>query len=203
MNFADIENMWRSPQNRPNPAQLEEVKMKFVADLRRRHRGNSIFLVVVFIPLACFTAKIVRHLLWPDPALDRIDLSREWAVIPLFLIPWTGWFLLTRLHRQHRERHANYDRSISATVSALLDENRSERLRCKVIAGLMLASVVVVPLIVQQLRAVGKAGDEILLPGLVIFPAYAIVTLAWSAFRYHRKLLPRKRELEALLASYV
>lgn len=202
MNFADIENIWRSPQNRPNPAGLEEIKTKFVADLRRRHRGNFIFLVIVLIPLAFFTAKIVLHLLWPDPAQDAVDLRREWALIPLFLIPWTGWFLLMRLHRQHRRRHAGYDRSISATVSALLDENRSERLRCKAIAGLLIASVVAMPLIVQQLRAVGKAGDEILVPALVIFPAYTVVTLAWSAFRYHRKLLPRKSELEALLASY-
>jgi hypothetical protein len=202
MNFAEIQNAWKSPQNRPTAAQLEKDKMNFITELRRRHRGNRIFLGLVLIPLVYFTAKVVLHVLWPDPALDKVDFTREWAIIPFFALPWIGWFALLRLHRQHRARSANYDRSINASVTALLDENRTERIRYKFIAALLIASVIILPIIVFQLRAVGKAGDEILVPALVIYPVYVLGMLGWFAYTFRKKLDPKKRDLESLLQSY-
>jgi hypothetical protein len=202
MNFAEIQNAWQSPENQPSAAQKEKDKMNFIADLRRRHRGNRIFLGIVLIPLVFFTAKVVLHVLWPDPSLDDVDLAREWAIIPMFALPWIGWFIMLRLHLQHRARNPHYERSISASVAALLDENRTERTRYKFIAALLVASVLVLPMIVLQLRAVGKAGDEIMIPALVIYPVYVLVLLGCFAYQFRRKLDPRKRELEALLQSY-
>lgn len=202
MNFAEIENMWRSPQNQPTAAQLEEIKMKFVNDLNKRHRGSVVFLTAVGVALAVFTGKIIFHLLWPRPGLDVVDLVREWAIIPFFALPWIGWMILVRRYRRHRSQHPNYDASIPASIRALLDENRLECARFKTVSWLQGVTLVVLPLIVFQLRAVGKAGDEILIPAFVIFPMIIIGIFAWSSFRYRRQLLPRKRELEALLASY-
>lgn len=202
MNFADIENTWRSPHNRPSAAELEQQKMKFITDLRKRRRGNLLFLWLVFSLLVFMTGKVVLHVLWPDPALDKVDLAREWAIIPFFALPWIGWLFMVRLHRQHQTRHPDYGNSINASVAALLDENRSERSRYKVIAGLLVASTLILPVVVHQLRAVGKARDEILLPAYVGWPLYVLFVLVWAFFYYRRKLLPRKRELEALLAEY-
>ena len=202
MNFAEIQNAWQSPQNRPTAAQLEKDKMNFVAELNRRQRGNRIFLLLVLIPLVAITGKIALHILWPNPALDAVDLSREWAIIPFFALPWIGWLVMLRLHRRHRARNANYERSISAAVAALLDENRTERTRYKVVAVLLVVSVLVLPLIVYQLRAVGKAGDEILIPALVGFPLYVVILLLWFAYHLRKKLEPRRRELVRLQASY-
>lgn len=202
MNFDDIQKTWQSPHNRPDTAQLEKDKMKFVTDLRRRRRGNLFFLGLTFSLLVFITGKLALHVLWPDPALDKVDLGREWGVIPFFALPWIGWLFMVRLHWRQHVRHPNYDRSIGASVSALLDENASERTRYKVIAGLLVASAAVLPLIVYQLREVGKAGDEIFIPALVIYPGYVVGVLIWSAYYYRRKLLPRKNELEALLATY-
>jgi len=202
MNFDDIQKTWQSPHNRPDTAQLEKDKMKFVADLRRRRRGNLFFLGLIFSLLVFITGKLGMHLLWPEATLDKVDLSREWAVIPFFALPWVGWLFMVRLHWRQHVRHPRYDRSISASVSALLDENASERTRYKTIGALLIASVLILPLIVYQLRAVGKAGGEILVPALVIYPVYVVGVLIWSAFYYRRKLLPRKRELEDLLATY-
>lgn len=202
MNFADIETMWHSPQNRPDPAQLEKQKMAFVADLQRRRRGNLIFLALVFTMLVFITGKVVLHVWWPDPALDRVNLAREWAIVPFFALPWIGWFFMVRLHWQHHVNHPHSDASISASVAALLDENRAERTRYKFIAGLLVASVLVLPVIVFQLMGVGKAGREIVIPALVVYPAYVVGLLIWSWFHHQRKLLPRKLELEALLKSY-
>jgi hypothetical protein len=202
MNFDDIQQTWRSPQNQPSAAQLETDKMKFIADLRRRRRGNALFLALIFALLAFMTGKIVLHALWPDPALDRIDFTREWGVILMFALPWIAWIVMLRLDRRHRGLHANYDRSINRSVAALLDENRMERVRYKVVGVLLVVSVFVLPIIVFQLRAVGKAGDEILLPAFVLWPLYVTGVLVWAAFHYRRKLLPRKHELEGLLQQY-
>ena len=202
MNFAEIENMWRSPLNRPSPAQLEEQRMQFINDLNKRHRGFVLFMSVVGAALVFITGKIIVHLIWPSPAVDTIALTREWGVFPLLALPWIGWILMVRQYRWHRALHPNYETSISSSVRALLDENRLERTRYKIIAGLQLLTVILMPLIVYQLRAVGKAGDEILVPAFVIFPLIILAIFVWSTVRYRRKLLPRKRELETLLASY-
>lgn len=202
MNFDEIQKTWQSPLNRPDTAQLEKDKMKFVTDLSRRRRGNLLLLVLVFALVLFLTVKLGLHILMPDPGSKSVDLGREWGVIPFFALPWAGWLYMVRLHWRQHVRHPNYDRSISASVRALLDENGSERKRYKAIAGLLVASAVMLPLIVYQLRSVGKAGDEILIPALVIYPAYVVGVLIWSSVYYRRKLLPRKRELEALLATY-
>ncbi len=202
MNFDDIESVWRSPHNQPNATELEDHKMKLIAELRRRHRASRGLLWLTLIPLLFLTALIVRHVLWPDPALDKLDLSREWAVLPLFALPWAGWFIMLRLYLRHQTRHLDYDRSISASVAASLDENRTERTRYKVITGLLVASIPLVVLIVHQLRAVGKTGNEILLPAYVIWPAYVALMVGWFAWYYFRRLLPKQRQLEVLAQSY-
>jgi hypothetical protein len=56
--------------------------------------------------------------------------------------------------------------------------------------------------LVHQLRAVGKAGDEILLPAYVIWPVYVALMVVWFSWCYFRRLLPKKRQLEALAQSY-
>lgn len=202
MNFAEIQTTWQSPQNQPTAAQLEHQKMKFIADLRRRQRGQRIFLCLVLIPLVYITARVVLHLIAPDPALSAVDLDREWALVPFFALPWIGWFIMLRLHLRHRARSRDHEQSISASVAALLDENRTQRTRYKIIAGLLAVSALVLPVIVYQLRAVGKAGDEIMIPALVIYPAYVLLLLTWFTYYFRKKLNPRKQELEALLASY-
>jgi len=202
MNFDEIQKTWQSPHNRPDTARLEKDKVKFVTDLRRRRRGNLLFLGLVLALLLLFTVKLGLHVVLPDPGSKTVDPGREWGVIPFFALPWAGWFYMVRLHWRQHVRHPNYDRSISASVSALLDENSSERKRYKVIAALLVASAVMLPLIVYQLREVGKAGDEILIPALGIYPAYVMGVLILSTVYYRRKLLPRKRELEALLVTY-
>jgi hypothetical protein len=203
MNFADIENVWRSPHNRPSPAELEKQKMKLVADLRRRRRGFAIFITLVFAVLAAMTGRLVFHVLWAAPSTSSdIDFSQEWGVLLLFPLPWLAALFFYREYRRHRLRHVNAEQSIGASVRALLDENRLARTRLKWVSVLHGAVLLVLPLVVYQLRAVGKAGDEILLPAFVLWPAIAIGILLALRFHDRRTLLPRKLQLEALLNSY-
>lgn len=202
MNFEEIESLWRSPHNQPTAAELEGHRMKLVTDLRRRHRASRGLLWITLVPLLVITGLIVRHALWPDPAHTPINWEREWAVLPFLTLPWLGWFIMLRLHLRHQRRHPDYDRSISAGVAAALDENRTERTRCQIIAGVLVASIPLVALIVHQLRAVGKAGDEILLPAYLVWPAYVALMVGWFGWHYCRRLLPRKRQLEELAEAY-
>jgi hypothetical protein len=62
--------------------------------------------------------------------------------------------------------------------------------------------LLVLPVVVLQLRAAGKAGDEILVPALVLWPLLAAGIGGALLYYHRRRLLPRKRQLEALLAAY-
>jgi hypothetical protein len=202
MNFDEIESVWRSPHNQPSATELEQHRMKLVTELRRRHRASLGLLWITALPLLFITFKIVQHALWPDPSHTPMDWEREWAVLPFLALPWLGWFIMLRLYIRHQRRHPDYDRSISESVAASLDENRTERTRYKVLIGLLAGSIPLLLIVVQQLRAVGKAGDEILVPAFVIWPAYVALMVAWFGWYYFRRLLPRKRRLEELARSY-
>jgi hypothetical protein len=202
MNFADIEKTWHSAANRPSADQLEKQKMNLIDELRRSRRAQRGLLWLTAIPLILITARLVLHGLWSDPALDRLDLAREWVLVPFFLLPWIGWFLIWRSQRQHEARHDGYAQSIQASVAALLDQNRREALRSRVVAALLLISLPLIGGVVWQLRAVGKAGDEILIPAFVIYPAYVVLMVGGISWKYARKTLPRRKELEGLLADY-
>jgi hypothetical protein len=202
MNFADIETTWRSRHNRPSPAQLAEMKMQFATDLRARRRAFAIWMTVVLAALVVFTVRLVWFIVAPAPHQDGFDVSREWGVLVLFALPWAAGIFFLRRFLRHRTQHANYERSIAASVRAALDENRLAQTRTKVIAVLMIALALAMPLIVYQLRAVGKAGDEILLPAFVLFPAFVVVEMLVLRHYLTRKLLPRQRELETVLRDY-
>ncbi|MBL9211969.1 MAG: hypothetical protein JNL92_16035 [Opitutaceae bacterium] len=176
--------------------------MQLITDLRRRRRGFVLHLSLVVAMLSVVTSLTVRHLLSPDPALDPIDLAREWGALVLLALPWAAAVLFVRQSWRHFAGHPRADHSIRASIRALLDENRLSRIRVKVVALLHGLVLLVLPVVVFQLRAVGKAGDEILVPAFVLWPLLAAGI--GGALWYHdrKKLLPRKRELEALLGAY-
>lgn len=202
MNFDDISKTWRSPHNQPSAAQLENDKMKFLNDLRKRHRGEIAFMIWILAVLSFLTGAFVLHLFRPDPAEPLTDLSREWGTIVLLALPWATLGVFYKKFRQHRERHSSPERSIRASVEALLDDKRVEADRYKWAGLLNVAMVLLMPLLVYQLRAAGKAGDEILVPAFVVLPALMLAICAAMLGYRRRVLLPRQRELEALLLTY-
>lgn len=201
MDPADLSRLWRSAHNQPSAGQLEKDKMTFITDLRRRHRGFVIFMTFVFVGLAVPTAQLILHLLTPAPAADPVDVRGEWALLPALAMPWAAWAFFVLQYRRHRAAFPDVDTSIKASVQALLDDNRMARGRNILVGGLQAGFLVLLPLMIRQLKASGKAGSEIdialwLVPG--IFGAI-LLGLAWN---HVRTLLPRKCELEALLKSY-
>lgn len=202
MNFADLETTWRSPLNQPDRAELETLKMNLVAELEHHRRGQRRFLFIVFVVLTAISVAAVGHLVAPRAGADPTHLSREWGLLPLLLLPWAGWAVMFRLHRRHLRAHPEYGASIRHSVAAALDENRRERLRTWCVGAVLVLSLPLLGIAVLQLRATGKAGDEILVPAMVLFPLYVCGTLGALAWRYLKKLQPRRHKLETLLREY-
>jgi hypothetical protein len=198
MTYDDLQAAWNSPHNRPSPDELDRQKQQLQQRLRRQHRGFVVLTGLASCWLLGTAAMFTRHI----ATGGAFDGSREWGALVVFILPLLALAQLWRRFLAHRAAHATCDRSIRSSVAALLDENRLARFRTRLIAALNGLMLLVIPVVVFQLRAVGKAGDEILVPAFVLFPALMIAVLGGMLFHYRRTLLPEKAELETLLRSY-
>lgn len=198
MNDAELEHAWRSPRNQPAVADVAAARARFLADLGRRRRGARLLLALVGGVLAVVTGRIVVAA-WPGGASPVLDPVRDWASLLFLAVPWAGFALLARRMLRHERTHAGAERSVGAAVRALRDENAMARARLKVVAGLHGATLVLLPLVVWQLRATGKAGDEILGPAFLGWPAVAGAILAGLWWHDRRHLRPRAKQLDNLL----
>jgi len=198
MTFDDVERLWRSPHNAPSPAQLEAQRAELVRRLRRRHRG---FVIGVSAALAGLVLLGVRFALYLARG-GAFDGRQEWASVALLLLPVLGAAVFVRQYLRHRARHRDHHRSISASLRALLDENRLARRRVQGIAVLNGIFVLVFPVIAWQLQAVGKARPGELMSMVVLFAGLMVLVGLCLAYEYWRRLQPRRRELEAMLRFY-
>lgn len=202
MNFDELEHVWRSPQNAPDAAALAAAQQRFHRDLRRRRAGWKLFLAVVFLALTFLTLRFAWYVVSPGPGQPAFDLRREWGAVLFLVGPWFGVLFLLRGMARHEREHGLPGSTLRAGVQALLDENRLSRTRVKTAAWLHIVALALLPLVVWQLRASGKAGDEILLPAFVAWPL-AVACLGVGLVWHDRtKLRPRQRQLEALLRDY-
>ena len=202
MNFADIKKTWQSPQNRPAAAELESMKKTFLADHDRRRRSQKRFLFSVGAMLTVITLRLVAFVIWPSSSQRGFDPALEWGALLFLLLPWGALVLMARQLSRHDREHGNPRVTIAESVRALLDENRVTRARLKIVAWLHGAILVVLPLVVYQLRAVGKAGDEIMVPAFVCWPLLSAGILAGLWWYDRKKLRTRQDELSTLLRSY-
>jgi hypothetical protein len=201
MSFEQLNKLWRSAHNQPSREKLEQDRQKFILDLRRRRRGFTIFMSIVFVWLLLISARFVMHIVAPEPGSSAVNLTREWMVIPLFALPWIAWVCFVVQIRRHYRKHPDYEVSIRASVEALLDENQMARKRNLLIACLQGAFLLLLPVIVYQLKSVGKAGSEI--NAMFVMIPIIFGGILTGMVRHHRRtLLPRKLQLEGLLQSY-
>ena len=202
MNFAEIEHVWRSSHNRPSVEIVERDRLRFLAELERRNRGFVVFITLVIAVLAVITGRVIVNQIGAVTGAGRVDVMHEWGAFVMLGLPWLAVFFFLREHLRIRRRAATEGPSIRAGIRALLDETRFARLRLKWVAGMHGAVLVILPIVVFQLRAVGKAGDEILVPAFVIWPIIAAGILAGLWAHDRRKLRPREEQFRALLKAY-
>jgi len=197
MNSADLERAWRSPRNSADPAALARAGDRLFADLERRRRARRLFLALVLGALTLLSVRVALAT-FPRAGGPTIDPGRDWASLVFLALPWIGFIVLTRQMLRHERGHRQAEATIGDTVRGLLEENATARAGLRVTAGLLGATVLLLPVVVWRLRATGKAGDEILWPAFLGWPllAGALLTALWWQDRH--RLLPRRRHLEAL-----
>ena len=201
MSYDELENAWRSPRNMPATGALTAARERLFAELARRRLGKRVFLAVVLGALTVITTR-VAFAVCSRGGTPVMNLEDDWAAWLFLAIPWVGFFLLLRRSvRSERENPASV-RSVGEAVRTLLDEDTAARAGLKVVAGLIGATVVLLPIVVWRLRATGKAGDEILGPAFIGWPLVAGAILAALWWHDRSQLRPRQRRLEALGHEY-
>jgi hypothetical protein len=196
MSYDDLKDLWKSPDNRPTSEETEKHRNALVASLKKEHRDFYIrvglAMTLMLVPLIGMTKHIVEG--------GPFAVTREWAVLVLFALPWIGAALFIRRQVRHRRVHADYDRSVGQTVRAALDANHAAQQRAKIMQGLLALSAPVMALCIWQLQVVGKsrpheAASMALVMAIIIVASWG--GIYWDA----RRLRPQERKLEALLAE--
>lgn len=202
MNYDDLETAWRSPRNSPDTAALVAAQDRLFAELDRRRRATRLFLAIVLAALVFISARVVLALFPSAGEGAGMGFAGDWASLMFLAVPWLGFGLLARRMLRHEREHGRATPTVRDAVRALLDENAMARARLKVVAALHGAALVLLPLVVWQLRAAGKAGDEIVWPAFVGWPLVAGAILVGMLWHDRVKLRPRQRQLEDLLRDY-
>lgn len=202
MSFDEIESAWRSPRNQPAPAELMLQKERFLTELRRRHRGFTLFISSVFLTLSVITGRLIYHVVQTPAGTGGITFAGDWGTWILLALTWLAPILLIRQYRNHRRRTHTLQPTFLDSVRSLLSENHVSRVRLRTVAALHGSLLLLLPIIVWQLRSAGKAGDEIIIPAFVLWPLLSLTILGCMFWHDRRRLLPRKHELESLLKSY-
>lgn len=200
MKFADIENAWRSPHNRPPAAQFEQDRLRFITTLRRRERRFYVGMTLVLTWLTLITGRLIWFLLWPDPAKDRIDFSREWAVVPFLVLPWLGAALLIRQHRRSA-RHPDCDCSIADSLRLLIGQGRLSMARMTTLLWLHLIGAPLLALCIRQIYEAGKARPHEIRSMIVAMAAAVSISVGCLTFAWFSNRREARR-LEALLQTY-
>ena len=200
MNFADIEQTWRSPPNRPDVGQLETEKMNVVQTLHRRDRGFAIGLTLIFSALIVITATIVRkEIVGTVPVMDY---GREWSVLLLLSLPWLGALWMVRRYRRQLAQQGDYTRSIAASVRALVAQNRFAQARARIILVLQAVCVPILALVIHQLQDVEKMRPHEAASAAALFGMVLTISFVGVWWNYARRLRPEQRRLETVLAGY-
>ncbi len=207
MSYDDIENLWRSPENNPTPSEMERQRAEFVSRLRREYLGFKLRMALIFGGLSWITGKLIHRIATQGPLqLPReksIDLASEWALIPFLALPWVAAILFVRLHLKHRRSHPDFDQSIPATIRAMVDSTRLAIKRLRIMVGLSVLGVPILAFCIIQIHHAGKIHPNELTSVAALFSAIFVITFGCFAIGYFRDLLPRKRRLEELMASYI
>jgi hypothetical protein len=202
MSYDELENAWRSPRNQPDTAALAAMHGRFLDELESRRRGVKLLLFAIVAALSLLTLRFGVYVFRPMADQPPFEWSREWGALLFLLVPWAGAVFFARRLMRHEREHGYPERNVRESVRALLDENAMSRARLKAVAALHVTLLVLLPLVVWQLRAIGKAGDEIVLPAFVGWPLIAAAILGAMWWHDRAKLRPRRAQLEELLRGY-
>lgn len=199
MNFERLERAWRSSANSPGDAAQTYLMEEMMETLRKRHRDFRGFTVIIALTLTAWTAKIAYDVAFnPFP----FNWGREWAALPLFLLPWAALFFIRAQYKRHLEAFPDPYRSTPDTLRALIDENDVAQARTRWMAGMTAVCIGLLTVMLGQLMSVGKMSGANVFQGSILFGTIFAAIWAYQGWAYFRKLKPEGERLRRLLADY-
>lgn len=187
MKIEQLDNIWQSAENQPSTEELNCLHARFAESIRRRDRRFAIFIGTVLIVLAGFTVMVLSNILGVGGPGRKIDLTREWALLPFLLLPWIGALLLLRRHRQAQRAHPDYEQTILATLRAARQRTLAAVTRTKTILVLQILSLPLGALCVWQLHAAGKVEDTEVTSLGTVLAGLILVSMACSFWTLVRR----------------
>jgi hypothetical protein len=199
MDFERLERAWRSSANSPSAAAQAYLMEEMMETLNKRRRDFRGFIGIIGLVLVLWTAKIAYDVVFnPFP----FDFSREWAVLPLFALPWAALFFLGAQYKRHMEAFPDPYRSTPDTLRALIDENEVAQKRTRWMAGMTLVCIGLLTLMLGQLMSVGKMTGQNVFQGSILFGAIFAGIWAYHGWAYFKKLRPEGERLKRLLSEF-
>jgi hypothetical protein len=198
MTHDPIDVLWQSPANSVPPAELERLRPALAARLRRERRRLAALLAIAGGALLVLTVGLALGLFGSESGDRPIGAATALLLGP----PWIAFVLFVRRLLRGRELARESDRSIREALEATLAATHSAEARARTIAFLHLASLPVLVLAVRDLRLTGKVAADELLSLAAVLSLLLLATGALLLHHYFRRLKPRSRQLEALLAEY-
>lgn len=199
MNFELLERAWRTSANSPTEAAKAYLMEEMMEALEKRRRDTRGFTLIIAIVLALWTAKIGYDVIAnPFP----FDFGREWAALPLVMLPWVALFFIRAQHKRHVAAFPDPYRSTPDTLRALIDENEAAQARTRWMAGMTLVCIALLAIMLGQLMSVGKMTGQNVLQGAILFGTIFAGIWAYHGWQYFRKLRPEGDRLRRLLAEY-
>ena len=198
MNLDELQRLWNSGGNQPTAEQRDRMINQFTSSLRRRRRQELAWLVWSFFVLTLLTGLAGWLLL----GTDKVNLTAEWSVIPLLLIPWGFAGLLLKRFFRRRLPAQRGDVAIAQSLAAAMAANKAERVKLKTVGILYVITLPVLAFAIWQLHSVGKVSSRELV-SLVTFLGSALALSAGAVLaRYRFGLVPEGRKLKALLNQF-
>jgi hypothetical protein len=195
MDFEALRTVWTSNANDPDAATRGLLVAQANATLHQRRTRLRRLLafagVMATIPLVLIGLDLSGQ-------ADIIDMSQEWGLIPLALIPLAVLIFVAR-----RAMSGNAPSlSLIQSFRALRADNAAARLRIVIIAGSMVLFAPLLLVVLGQLVAAGKmAPHEMQSAAIVLGGALALSGLSMGV-KYVAQLEPERRQLKALIEQY-
>ena len=198
MNFAELQTIWNSPGNQPNPAQRERLTQQLLAWVRRQRRHQLIWLAWTLAALTTITAFAGRLLF----ATDKVDLGIEWGLVPLLLLPWCFALVFLRRFLKPAVSLASGDVPIADALTRAVKANEAAQSRLRAVGLLYVIFVPVLTISIWQLHSAGKASSRELGSMAIFFGAVLLLCAAGVFARYRFRLKPQHHHLKSLLRHY-
>ena len=154
MNFDELKNDWNSPRNNLPTEQQRALTEKFSRQMIRRRRFQTWWLIHTFVWLTLISGLAIGMI-----ATGKANLTLEWGLVPLLLVPWAFAIHFLRRYQKPATPVIRGELPVRDSLNAALVSNRTHQSHLKLVGVLFVLMIPLLVLMIQQLHAaeIGRA----------------------------------------------